>query len=105
MYPHTLHVVQKAINFLDVEQTSYKSIRTKTGKNKNYTNPKSDRNSGLFCTSRTGIHLNGSIHIMPSYLSIASNIRFNHQCLEPEETANFVEVRCLKQAICMVIYL
>ena len=54
----------------------------------------SQRNSGLFCkfcTSRTCIHLNVSINIMPSYLSIPSNIRFNHQCLELEETTNFVE--------------
>ena len=67
-----------------------------------YTNPKSQRNSGLFCkfcTSRTCIHLNVSIIIMPSYLSIASNISFNHQCLEVEETTNFVEVGCLKKRI------
>ena len=74
----------------------------------NYTNPKSQRNSGLFCkfyTSRTCIHLNVSINIMPSYLSIASNISFNHQCLELEETTNFVEVGCLKKTYCIVIYL
>ena len=67
-----------------------------------YTNPKSQRNSGLFCkfcTSRTYIHLNVSINIMPSYLSIASNISFNHQCLALEETTNFVEVGCLKKRI------
>ena len=33
---------------------------------------------------------------MPSYLSIASNISFNNQCLELEETTNFVEVGCLR---------
>ena len=67
-----------------------------------YTNPKSQRNSGLFCkvcTSRTCIHLNVSINTMPSYLSIASNISFNHQCLELEETTNFVEVGCLKNEL------
>ena len=67
-----------------------------------YTNTKSQRNSGLFCkfsTSRTCIHLNVSINIIPSYLSIASNISFNHQCLELEETTNFVEVGCLKKRI------
>ena len=59
-----------------------------------YTNPKSQRNSGLFhkfCTSLTCIHLNVSINIMLSYLrSIISNISFNHQCLELEETTNFL---------------
>ena len=73
-----------------------------------YTNPKSQRNSGLFCkfcTSRTCSHLNVSINIMPSYLSVASNTSFNHQCLELEETTNFVEVGCLKKTNCMVIYL
>ena len=72
------------------------------GKIFKYTNPKTQRNSGLFCkfcTSRTCIHLNVSINIMPSYLSIASNISFNHQCLELEETTNFVEVGCLKKRI------
>ena len=67
-----------------------------------YTNPKSQRNSELFCkfcTSLTCMHLNVSINIMPSYLSIASNISFNHQCLELEETTNFVEVGCLKKRI------
>ena len=63
-----------------------------------YTNPKSQRNSELLCkicTSRTCIHLNVSINIMPSYLSIASNISSNHQCIELEEITNFVEVGCL----------
>ena len=67
-----------------------------------YTNPKSQRNNGLFCklcTSQTCIHLNVSINIMPSYLSITSNISFNHQCLKLEETTNFVEVGCLKNEL------
>ena len=34
-------------------------------------------------------------NIMPSYLSIAWNIRLNRQSLELEETADFIEVRCL----------
>ena len=42
---------------------------------------------------------NVSINIMPSNRSIASNISFNHQCLELEETTNYVEVGCLKNEL------
>ena len=67
-----------------------------------YTNLKSQRNIGLFCKlymPRTCIHLNVSINLMASYLSIASNISFNHQCLELEETTNFDQVGCLKNEL------
>ena len=67
-----------------------------------YTKQKSQRDSGLFCkfcTSRTYIHLNVSINIMPSYLSIAWTISFNRRSLELEETTNFVEIGCLKKRI------